>query len=215
MGLRSALRGISLAALSGAAVACGSSSFGGVSSARPDGGAVTAMPHITPGGYNVCARLDDAVDCFACCASFFPKGQQKLLNAAASCSCAASYCGPLSGAVAGVASADSGAPDADSDGGDGSEAGANDQEAPEGGFSFGVEKSDADTGFPFGQGACGASMCSLQDAPSPVCVRCALGILTGSEGPPLCPASTVACNGDPDCAQLLKCSVFCPAATPD
>jgi hypothetical protein len=214
MRLADTIQGVCVAALCGVAIACGSSSPSGAKSAPPDSG-TASTPRAMAGGYNVCARLDDAVDCFACCASYFPLGQQKLLNAAASCACTAPYCGPLSSVVAPPdAGGDSAAEGVDADGTDASEGGEGGQDAPETGTAL-ATRSDADTGFPFGQGSCSADMCSLQVAPSQLCVKCTLGILEGSEGPPLCPDSMAACKADPDCAQLLTCAVFCPAAVPD
>ena len=222
MRLESAARKVMFATLCGVMIACGSSSPHDAATAQPDGGggtitsgdaspahaeaappdaaaapAASQRTDASVAGYLFCARLDSAADCFACCASYFPLAPQKLLTAAASCTCAAPYCAPLSSAVGPSVDGgdDSGAADARSGTWDGSP--------------------DVGTEEPFGQGVCGADMCSSQAAPSQPCTSCVLGVLEGSDGPPPCPDSTAACNADPDCAPLLTCAVNCPGAIPD
>ncbi len=201
--------------LSFCAISCGSSSGAVPVPARDSGAApTTGSVHIvTPDGYTVCARLDSAVDCFSCCGSFFPVAQQKLMNAAAQCTCTAPYCGPLSADPSG--DDDGGATnDADPDGAALAQGPPDGAGGTEAGIGGGMP-SAAYTTIPVALGACSPPMCSLQTAPSQLCLNCALSILAGAEGPPLCPESSAACNADPDCAPILACAAYCPTAVPD
>lgn len=73
---------------------------------------------------------------------------------------------------------------------------------------------DANPGGESG-GTCGASVCSLQAAPSADCLQCVLGLIEGASGPPLCSSSLAGCHADPACAPLLTCSQNCPGTTLD
>jgi hypothetical protein len=176
--------------------------------------------------YLECARLDDAPTCFACCATYFPPAAQRLLSASATCSCPSMYCGPAPTNAPSDAAADA-SPARDDAGTMADAAGEaptrNDDAAADGApgleaqveASLGVQLNPGISGSPFGLGACGADMCSLEAAASQQCVTCVLALLDGSQGMPLCPDGRAACKADPVCAPLLKCSANCPGAVSD
>jgi hypothetical protein len=189
------------AVLGGSFLACGSKATPAAAADAGDDDAaatVTPLPDASAGGFRVCWRLDDAPDCFACCLAYFPIAQEKLLAAAAACTCGSSVCGPPNGygrdAGPAVDAGDGGGPDGSEDAGAAEDAG---------------DAADA------GAGACSAAMCSLGAPPSQSCLQCVLGVIEGAAGPPSCAESNAACNLDPDCAPLLQCAQNCPGTAMD